>query len=524
MAASAVSQLRSRRVPLARAAAARHSRMATAVGLGLLVVLSLLLRTQRMEVGFWIDEALSVGIADRPLGEIPGTLRLDGSPPLYYLILHGWIQIAGRGEAATHALSLLFAVATIPVAWALARSLFGERTGWIAALLAAGAPFLTQYAQETRMYSLVVLLGTVATATFLGAFALRRGRAWTLGFACSLAALLYTHNWGLFFAAACGTAWLGLVWAERDRALVREGLLGFGVAGLLFAPWLPTLLFQAAHTGAPWANSPSVEDLLVVPLRLLKDAPAAVIGVAGIPGLVALARGADSGRSRAVVALAGVAVGTVVLAWAASQLSPAWATRYFAAALPPLLLLVAAGLARGGVPGLLALLVSLGVWIGHPGPTAKSNVREVAAAIEPSLRPGDLVISTQPEQLPALAYYLETPGLRWATLTGPVEDTGVTDWRDGTERLAATSPRRDLRPLLDAAEPGSRVVLLAPQIGDLARWSAPWTRLVRLRSAEWGSTLRKDPRFRVVAVRPMTDEALGPNPVQATVFARRAMR
>ncbi len=33
--------------------------------------------------GLWLDEALSVNIAKLPLGQLPGALVQDGSPPLY---------------------------------------------------------------------------------------------------------------------------------------------------------------------------------------------------------------------------------------------------------------------------------------------------------------------------------------------------------------------------------------------------------------------------------------------------------
>src|SRR4051794_16199095 len=93
---------------------AGRPRLLAALGLGGLAALCLLLRTQDFGVGFWIDEGLSVGIADRPLSEIPGALRLDGSPPLYYSLLHVWMSVFGRSEEATHGLSLFFAVLTIP--------------------------------------------------------------------------------------------------------------------------------------------------------------------------------------------------------------------------------------------------------------------------------------------------------------------------------------------------------------------------------------------------------------------------
>ena len=44
--------------------------------------------------------------------------------------------------------------------------------------------------------------------------------------------------------------------SEERGALLRDALLGFGGAALLYFPWLPTLLYQVAHTGAPWLNSP----------------------------------------------------------------------------------------------------------------------------------------------------------------------------------------------------------------------------------------------------------------------------
>ena len=146
-----------------RARAVSHARIAVPLGIGVLIAVSVALRTTELDAGFWIDEGLSVGIADRPLGDIPGVLRQDGSPPLYYLLLHLWLAIAGRSEESVHGLSVLFATLCVPVAFWAGWTLFGRRTAWIAALVAALNPFVTQYAQEGRMYALVILLGLVST-------------------------------------------------------------------------------------------------------------------------------------------------------------------------------------------------------------------------------------------------------------------------------------------------------------------------------------------------------------------------
>lgn len=508
-----------------RARAVSSTRVAVPLGLGALLAVSVLLRTSELGAGFWIDEGLSVGIADRPLQDIPGVLRQDGSPPLYYLLLSVWLALAGRSEESVHGLSVLFAALCVPVAFWAGWTLFGRGTAWIAALLAAVNPFLTQYAQEGRMYALVALLGMISMTCWLQAFttdadAVRKGPA--IGFAVAFAAMLYTHNWALFFGAATGVAWLFLLWRARPgdrRRLFHSGLLAYGGAVLLYAPWLPTALYQATHTGAPWSKSPSLAALASVPARILGEVAEVAVFLAAGAGIVALTALRDA-RSRAVLALLLIAVLTIVLAWIGSQLSPAWANRYLAAGFAPFLFLAAAGFAHAGRLGLVGLALVAVLWAIDGAPSEKSNVRDVATAIAPSLRPGDLVVATQPEQVSVLDYYLPE-GLRYATLTGPVRDTGVTDWRDGVERLRATSAERDLAPLLDSLEPGQRLALVVPQIYAIGRWSAPWTELVRLRSEEWLQHVSNDPRLGLTAVEPADPFPSSPNPVRAQVYLRR---
>jgi hypothetical protein len=84
--------------------------MRVAAALLVLTAVSVALRTGALDAGYWIDEAIAVGIASHEPAEIPRLLLQDGSPPLYYLLLHAWIGLAGTGEAAARSLSLLFAV------------------------------------------------------------------------------------------------------------------------------------------------------------------------------------------------------------------------------------------------------------------------------------------------------------------------------------------------------------------------------------------------------------------------------
>jgi mannosyltransferase len=175
-----------------------------AAGLAL-VAWSVYVRSRAFHEAYWIDEGLSIGIAKHSLLDIPSILRQDGSPPLYYMLLHFWTGIFGTGESDTHALSLVFSTLTIPVGVWGGWKLFGRWAGIVTGILCAANPFLTTYAQETRQYSLVVLLSLLATVFFLFVFA-QRERRYLPFFAVSLAALLYTHLWAAFFVMAAGAS------------------------------------------------------------------------------------------------------------------------------------------------------------------------------------------------------------------------------------------------------------------------------------------------------------------------------
>lgn len=449
-----------------------------------LVCVSAYLRTRSLGDSLWIDEGISVGIASHPAADIPGLLRQDGSPPAYYLLLHAWIQLAGTGEAALRAPSLVFALLTVPAALWAGWSLFERRAGWLCAVVAALLPFLTAQAQEARMYSLVALLSVLAAAAFLHAF-VRARRGYAAVFALALTLLLYTHYWTLFLVLGAVAAFAVLLaGAQREdrRRLAVDGMVAFGIPALAFAPWVPTLVFHLEHTGAPWSNPP--------PALALVGALALAAGAAVLPRL-----GRDDAERMALQALAVAAAVTPAAGWASAHFEPGWASRYLAVLAGPLLLLAGAALARIGPVGIAAAAALCAVWVFGLSPAEKSNVAGASAVVEARLEPGDLVVSTQPEQVPVLAHYLPA-GLRYATPLGPVADPGVMDWRNALPRLEQTRSEQALAPLLDSLPAGGRVLLVAPAAEDPRRWQAPWTRLVVRRSEEWEDVLASDGRFR----------------------------
>jgi mannosyltransferase len=496
---------RIRRLPtVVPAAPWRHvPALLAAAGLLAVAAVAAMLHAHALGAPLWIDEGISIGIASHPLADIPSVLREDGSPPLYYLLLHVWMSAFGSSETATHALSLTFLALAVPAAVWAAWTPFGAPAGAIAGALIGLNPYAAQYADETRMYSLVLLLAVLATGAFVRAFVLRRRRHVAL-FGVLLAALLYTHNWALFYAAAAGLAYLGLLAAGPDRrTLLRDGALAFGAAALLFAPWLPTLAYQAAHTGAPWSHVPSPRSLTHALTRMWSGVvPETLVLLVAGGGAFELLRRGSAQQRRATLAVLATAALTLLLAYAWSHASsPAWALRYLVIVVAPLAVFAGAGLGRTGVLGIATVAVVLVFsWHGHPSIAAlshKSNVRHVARTLAHDLPPGSTVISMQPEQVPALRYYLG-PRLRYVSPLGVATDPRVADWRDALHRLQRARFATVIAPLLRTLRPGARVLLVRPLF---ARGSSAWSRAITRESDAWAAALRR--RLHVVrTVRP----------------------
>jgi mannosyltransferase len=443
----------------------KRDRFADLAAISGLVALLAFLWGRGRETWFWIDEGIAVGIASQPLADIPGSLRLDGAPPLYYLVLNLWISLFGSSEAATHTLSLLFALAVVPAALWAGWSLFGRRTGWICAGLAAINPYLASYANESRMYTLVALLVMIVAATFLHAFVFGNRRYLPV-FVVALTLLLYTHNWGIFIVLATGAAVIpcAVIRGEGRRTMV-DGALAFGLVALLYLPWVPTLLYQVSHNPNPWARRPTLVALREH-VALAFGGREVVIGL-GIGSLIALLDILRRPVSRMAVAV-GTMLAMSVLVLAGGWLSAVWAYRYVGVVVSPLMLLLALGLARGGKLAMAALTlaalftVPVGVRV---NPYQKSNAREVAESAAPQLGPGDLVISPDFTQIPLLAYYLPAD-LRYAGAHGVVGRTDMADWRNSLDRMRGSRPSESLPTLIDDLPVGANVLLACPRVEE----------------------------------------------------------
>ena len=79
------------------------TRLVLAVVVAVVLVAAVVLRFWTRS-DLWLDEALTVDIARQPLHDIPSHLRMDGAPPLFYVLLHFWMRIFGSSDYAVRAL------------------------------------------------------------------------------------------------------------------------------------------------------------------------------------------------------------------------------------------------------------------------------------------------------------------------------------------------------------------------------------------------------------------------------------
>lgn len=373
----------------------------------------------------WLDEALSVNIASLPVADLLDALRQDGHPPLYYLLLHGWMDLFGDGDGAVRALSGVVAVATLPLAWIAGRRRAGVAGGLCVLLVTAVAPYSLRYATEARMYALASFL---TLAAWLLSDDLRAGPnrlRWSMLAACA-GALLLTHYWALY-AGLAAVVVLGWRWhrsGARDEAVRIGSALAAGA--VLFVPWLPSFVFQATNTGTPWGTATRPTRAVVELAGGLGGgenfAEGLLFGVGVIVlALIGLFLVAVSGTTvsldlrthetvRAEMTLVGLTLALGLLVGAISNAT--FVARYAAVVMPLLLIAAGVGLARLPSPwtrraagSALAVLAAVGAVFNIIDDRTQGE--QIAATVNASAAAGDLVVFC-PDQLgPSTLRYLD---------------------------------------------------------------------------------------------------------------------
>lgn len=342
----------------------------------------------------WFDELFSLHAARHTWGELWRFVAADLiHPPLFYALLKVWVAAGGESLYWLRLFPCVACVAALVPLLLLARELkLGVSATNVALLVAAANGYLIKYAQEVRMYGLLLLL----TLTSLWLFARllnREDKARGLLFTLFLINLLlvYTHYYG-WLVVACEAAFLAL----KDRRRLGGFMLTAAGLGLAYVPWVWACVSAAGGGGGlaqniGWIGRPGPSDL--VELFALFNQPfyfrqssadplygrgGALLGLllVGLPVVVLIfqrLRRRDDGddvESKAIVFLLLFTTLPVALAFVASYVLPQsmWGTRHLIVAAGPYALL--AGLALGRLRPAWwrsAALLLLGCWLALVG-------------------------------------------------------------------------------------------------------------------------------------------------------------
>ncbi|HUR87209.1 MAG TPA: glycosyltransferase family 39 protein [Solirubrobacteraceae bacterium] len=370
----------------------------------------------------WFDEAVTAQLLRMNLPDMLSAIPdSESTPPLYYVLGWLWSQVAGTGEVGLRSLTALLGTATIPVVWALARRLGGDRAALAAAALTAVNPMLVWFSQEARAYALLGLVAAAAALLWLRALEQPRP-ARLLAWGAVAALALATHYYAIFLVGPQALWLLARAPTLRARAIALALPLAAGAA------LAPLALGQRSNDSAAFIGESGLDRRLAQVVKQFLvgyDAPAekllavvsALVLLTAAAGLVRLLRdhagvpprARDDAMRLLVVADAAVLV-PALLALAGEDHV---VTRNVVAALPLAAALAGAGLAAVPSPAAiaatatacaLALVAVIGV--ATDPALQRDDWRGAARALGPPPPSQTRIVVASPAALVPLRYYL----------------------------------------------------------------------------------------------------------------------
>lgn len=238
------------------------------------ILLAFWLRIHNLDsFSFWTDEGLTplrsgYSVADIFSNRIfiQGWLSKDTHPPLFYLLIHFSRKLFGESDFAYRYPSLLAGVLLVPLLFQFGRRLRDRSLGLVVALLTAISPLQIWYAQEARMYTLLVLLAAAASYLLWRALSIpdlsgAMLRRYLILYLVSAGLAFYTHYASIFLFATQGIFWFYLL-RKRGHARLLWGMVLIAV--LLAVPIIPYTV-PRLFTGA------EASYFYVPPLIMLQD-------------------------------------------------------------------------------------------------------------------------------------------------------------------------------------------------------------------------------------------------------------
>ena len=197
----------------------------------------------------WLDEITTVlDYRNVSAFQILTTYTSSNNHLLNTLMVQAMVSAFGPAEWAVRFPAVVFGIAGIPAAYALARVALRSRESLLAALLLAVSYHHVFFSQNGRGYSALLFWSTLGTLFFLRGLTRDRTRDWLL-YVLSMFLAVATVLYGVFVIAGHVLAWVvGLVLLRRQGGrgwpLTRRLLLAWSALGLLSLHLYASVLTQ----------------------------------------------------------------------------------------------------------------------------------------------------------------------------------------------------------------------------------------------------------------------------------------
>jgi Dolichyl-phosphate-mannose-protein mannosyltransferase len=212
----------------------------------------------------WWDEGFTVWASSLPISRIIPFAKGDNQAPLYYLIQHYWDGLFGTSEFALRSLSALFGTLALPVFYLLGKKVLNSALAVAFAFwLFAFSMKQIWYSREARTYEAASFFALVALYALVVFLEKRSNWAFLL-IVLSSSLTLYLHDMMLFYLLGLDVVWLIYPSERKWTRRLREMFLGNICIGMMFLPWVVSLLAQIRSVGGNlyWVPPPTFGSLV----------------------------------------------------------------------------------------------------------------------------------------------------------------------------------------------------------------------------------------------------------------------
>lgn len=195
----------------------------------------------------WCDEGSSLLMSRYSVSLIWSHSAHDVHPPLYFLLLHGWVAVFGDSLFSVRFLSVLPGIGTVALGIWLVYLTATRRAAVLAGVLLAVLPIAVHYSQEVRMYSLMGFWLLGATIALVYWVKRPERQRYLVMYVLLMTASFYTH----YFTCLCVLShwfYLAFVGGEKNRLVLRPGWwLANSLIVVLYIPWIPGVIDLLQH-------------------------------------------------------------------------------------------------------------------------------------------------------------------------------------------------------------------------------------------------------------------------------------